>query len=180
MLGAGNFFNYIALKKEEQNLSANLENKKLLVDEIKEKLSKAKSVVFVSFLGTNVEADTKLRKQIRESHNDYKVYKNTLLLKALTDMGVEGVEPYLHGSTSVAIDYNDEVGVAKTIDEAKKDNENLVVKFGIVNGKVVDEKYVNQLAKIPARETLYAQLAFLLKAPMQKLAIGLKAVADKK
>ena len=161
-------------------MSANLENKKLLVEEIKEKLSKAKSVVFVSFLGTNVEADTALRKSIRESQNDYKVYKNTLLLKALTEMGVEGVEPYLHGSTSVAIDYNDEVSVAKTINEAKKDNDKLVVKFGIVGGKVVDDKYVSQLANIPSREALYAQLAFLLKAPVQKLAIGLKAVADKK
>ena len=161
-------------------MSANLENKKVLVEEIKEKLSKAKSVVFVSFVGTNVEADTKLRANIRNGNNDYKVYKNTLLLKALTDMGVEGVEPYLHGSTSVAIGYDNEVTVAKVIDEAKKDNENLKIKCGIVDGKVVDEKYVQALANIPSKEELYAKLAFLLKAPMQKLAVGLKAVADKK
>lgn len=161
-------------------MSANLENKKVLVEEIKEKLSKAKSVVFVSFVGTNVEADTKLRASIRTGNNDYKVYKNTLLLKALTDMGVEGVEPYLHGSTSVAIGYDNEVTVAKVINEAKKDNENLKIKCGIVDGKIVDEKYVQALANIPSKEELYAKLAYLLKAPMQKLAVGLKAVADKK
>ncbi len=161
-------------------MSANLENKKQLVEEIKEKLGKAKSVVFVSFLGTNVESDTKLRADVRNAESDYKVYKNTLLQRALKELGIEGADEYLHGSTSVAIDYKDEVGVAKVISNAAKENEKLEIKFGIVNGKVVDEKYVKQLANIPSREELYAKLAFLLKAPMQKLAIGLKAVADKK
>ena len=161
-------------------MSTNLENKQKLVEEIKEKFSKAKSVVFVSFLGTNVEDETKLRKDIRDSKNEYKVYKNTLLLRALNEMGVDGVEQYLHGTTSVAIDYNDEVTVAKLVSDAKKDNEKLAIKFGILDGKVVDEQYVTKLANIPSREALYAQLAFLLKAPVQKLAIGLKAVAEKK
>ena len=160
-------------------MSANLENKKQLVEEIKEKLSKAKSVVFVSFVGTDVANDTKLRADIRKDSNDYKVYKNTLLQRALQEMGVEGADQYLHGSTSVAIDYNDEVGVAKVIADAQKENEKLQIKFGIIGGKVVDDKYVKQLASIPSREELYAKLAFLLKAPMQKLAVGLKAVADK-
>ena len=161
-------------------MSANLDNKKQLVEEIKEKLTKAKSVVFVSFIGTDVANDTKLRADIRNAQSDYKVYKNTLLQRALADMGVEGADQYLHGSTSVAIDYNTEVGVAKVIADAQKENEKLQIKFGIVNGKVVDDKYVKQLASIPSKEELYAKLAFLLKAPMQKLAVGLKAVADKK
>ena len=161
-------------------MSANLENKQKLVEEIKEKFSRAKSVVFVSFLGTNVENETKLRKDIRESKNEYKVYKNTLLLRALNEMGIDGAEQYLHGTTSVAFDYNDEVTVAKLVSEAKKDNEKLEIKFGLLDGKVVDDKYVTKLANIPSREALYAQLAFLLKAPVQKLAIGLKAVAEKK
>ena len=161
-------------------MSANLDNKKQLVEEIKEKLTKAKSVVFVSFIGTDVANDTKLRADIRNTQSDYKVYKNTLLQRALADMGVEGADQYLHGSTSVAIDYNTEVGVAKVIADAQKENEKLQIKFGIVNGKVVDDKYVKQLASIPSKEELYAKLAFLLKAPMQKLAVGLKAVADKK
>ena len=161
-------------------MSSNLENKKQLVEEIKEKLGKAKSVVFVSFLGTNVESDTKLRADVRNAESDYKVYKNTLLQRAIKELGIEGADEYLHGSTSVAIDYKDEVGIAKVISEAAKENENLQIKFGIIGGKVVDDKYVKQLANIPSREELYAKLAFLFKAPMQKLAIGLKAVADKK
>ena len=160
-------------------MSTNLENKKQLVEEIKEKLGKAKSVVFVSFLGTNVESDTKLRAEVRKAESDYKVYKNTLLARAIKELGIEDADEYLHGSTSVAIDYKDEVGIAKVVSEAQKENEKLQIKFGIVNGKVVDEKYVKQLANIPPKEELYAKLAFLFKAPMQKLAIGLKAVADK-
>ena len=161
-------------------MSANLENKQKLVEEIKEKFQKAKSVVFASFLGTNVASETKLRKDIRDSQNEYKVYKNTLLLRALSELGIEGVEEYLHGTTSVAFNYNDEVTVAKLVNDAQKENEKLIIKFGILDGKVVDEKYVTALANIPSREALYAQLAFLLKAPMQKFAVGLKAVADKK
>lgn len=160
-------------------MSTNLENKQKLVEEIKEKISKAKSVVFVSFLGTNVENDTKLRKDIRDAQSEYKVYKNTLLLRALSDLGFEGVDEYLKGTTSVAINYDNETAVAKIVNEAKKYNEKLVVKFGILDGKVIDEKHVIELANIPSKEELYAKLAFLFKSPMQRLAIGLKAVADK-
>lgn len=160
-------------------MSTNLENKQKLVDEIKDKISKAKSVVFVSFLGTNVENDTKLRKDIRDAKSEYKVYKNTLLLRALSELGFEGVEEHLHGTTSVAINYDDETSVAKIVNEAKKYNEKLVVKFGILDGKVIDDKYVAELANIPSKEELYAKLAFLFKSPMQRLAIGLKAVAEK-
>lgn len=161
-------------------MSANFENKKAKVEEIKDKLSRAKSAVFVSFLGTDVAKDTTLRASVRNTNGEYRVYKNTLLLRALTELGYTGVEEYLHGTTSVAISYNDEVSVAKAIGDAKKDNEKLSVKFGILDGKVVDDKYVDKLSNIPSRETLLSKLAFLLKAPMQKLAVGLKAVADKK
>ena len=178
MPSTGDFFDYRS-KKGGEILSTNLENKQKLVDEIKDKVSKAKSVVFVSFLGTNVENDTKLRKDIRDANSEYKVYKNTLLLRALTELGFEGVEGYLHGTTSVAINYENETSVAKIVNEAKKYNDKLVVKFGILDGKVIDDKYVTELANIPSKEELYAKLAFLFKSPMQRLAIGLKAVADK-
>ena len=160
-------------------MGINVENKKKVVEEIKDKLSKAKSAVFVSFAGTNVEKETALRATVRQTKGEYKVYKNTLILRALADIGTTGVDEYLHGTTAVAISYDDELSVAKAISEAQKDNENLVVKFGLMNGKVVDDKYVKAIANIPSREVLLAQLAFLLKAPMQWLAIGLKAVADK-
>lgn len=160
-------------------MSANVENKKKVVEEIKDKLSRAKTVVFVDFAGTNVSCDTKLRRDIRGVNGEYRVYKNTLLLKALSEMGVNDVEQYLHGSTSIAISYDDEVSVAKAVANAKKDNDNIKIKFGMLDGKVVDDKYVSVIASIPSREELLAKLAFLLKAPMQKLAIGLNAVAEK-
>ena len=160
-------------------MGVNVENKKKVVEEIKDKLSKAKSAVFVSFAGTNVEKETTLRASIRNTQGEYRVYKNTLILRALTEMGVQGVDGYLHGTTAVAISYNDEISVAKAVTEAQKDNENMAVKFGLMNGNVVDDKYVKTIANIPSREVLLAQLAFLLQAPMQRLAIGWKAVAEK-
>jgi large subunit ribosomal protein L10 len=160
-------------------LSANFENKKVKVEEIKDKLSKAKSAVFVSFNGTDVAKDTALRASVRNANGEYKVYKNTLLLRALTELGYTGVEEYLHGTTSVAISYDDEIAPAKAIGDAKKDNDKLSVKFGLLDGSVIDSEYVDRLSSIPSRDTLLSKLAFLLKAPMQKLAVGLKAVADK-
>lgn len=170
---------YFFKKKGGAKLSANVENKKKVVEEIKDKLSRAKSVVFVDFAGTPVGAETKMRSDVRGANGEYKVYKNTLLLKALSEMGVNNVEQYFHGATSVAISYDDEVSVAKTIANVQKDNKNIKVKFGMLDGKVVDDKYVAVLANIPSREELLAKLAFLFKAPMQKLAIGIKAVAEK-
>ena len=64
-------------------MSANLEAKKLIVEEIKEKISKSKSIAFVDYRGLNVELDTKIRKTFKEQGGEYKVYKNRLVLRAL-------------------------------------------------------------------------------------------------
>ena len=83
-------------------MSANLTAKKEIVEEIKTRLSSAKSVVFVEYKGINVEQDTNLRKTFRENGVEYKVYKNRLLVKALEELGITGYDPtLLEGTTSV-------------------------------------------------------------------------------
>ena len=83
-------------------MSANLEAKKLVVEEIKDKLSKSKSVTFVDYKGLTVAEDTAMRRQFKANGAEYKVYKNRLLLLALNELGIKGVEEYLQGTTAVA------------------------------------------------------------------------------
>ncbi len=159
--------------------SENLKLKQQTVAEIKDKFSRAKSIVFVDYKGTNVSQVTELRSEMRKNATEYKVYKNNLMLRALTELGISGTEQYFAGTTAVAISYDDEVVPASVIDKAAKDNNNLQVKFGIINGAVVDGDYVKKLAKIPSRETLLTQLVGMLQAPIRNFACTIKAVADK-
>ena len=159
-------------------MNENLLQKQQVVAEIKDKFSRAKSLVFVEYSGTTVSQVTELRSNIRKANAEYKVYKNKLMLRALNELGITGVDT-LEGTTAVAISYDDEVAPANIVVNAGKDNKNLKVKLGIINGTVVDANYVNILANIPSREVLIAQLLGMLQAPIRNLACTLKAIAEK-
>ena len=171
-------------------MSANLEAKKLVVEEIKEKFSKAKTIAFVDYRGLTVAEDTALRKKFRENGCDYKVYKNRLMLKALSDLGIECSANYLEGTTAVAIGYEDEVAPAKIVCDCVKDTKKMAIKFGILNGVSVDAQNIEALAKLPSKEELIAKLlgtlnnpasslCRVLSAPTRGLVVALNAVATK-
>lgn len=160
-------------------MSANFEAKKALVEEIKDKLSRAKTVVFVDYRGITVEQDTKMRAEFRKSGSEYKVYKNRLMSIALNDLGYKDVDKYLEGTSAVAFGYDDEIAPAKIVKDASSENCAMTVKFGIYNNQIVDETTIKKLASIPSRETLLGQLVGLLSSPMRSLAIAIKAIADK-
>ena len=171
-------------------MSANFEAKKALVEEIKNKIQSAKSIAFVDYRGLTASEDTKMRRAFREAGADYKVYKNRLMLIALNSLGITGCEKYLEGTTAVAFSNNDEVGAPKVIVDTIKETQKMEIKFGVLNGTVVDKKAVEALAKLPSKEVLIAQLLGMLKAPAtnlarvlnaptQGLAIALNAVANK-
>ena len=86
---------------------AKVEQKKVIVDEIKEKLNRASSVVMVDARGLTVEQDTALRKSLREAGVDYKVYKNTMVRFAIQGTQFEGLDPYLEGPSAFAFSYED-------------------------------------------------------------------------
>ena len=156
-------------------MSANFEAKKLIVEEIKEKLAKAKSVTFVDYNALTVAEDTAMRQEFKKNGAEYKVYKNKLLALALSESGINGCEEYLHGTTAVAFSYDDEVSGAKIACKTAKDTEKLTVKFGLLDGKVVDGKEIEALAKLPSKEVLVATLLGTLQAPISALARVLNA-----
>ncbi len=151
-------------------MSANLEAKKLIVEEIKDKLSKAKSVTFVDYNKLTVAEDTQMRRDFKANGAEYKVYKNKLLLLALNELGINGAEAYLHGTSAVAFSYDDEVSGAKIACQTAEKTKKLTVKFGLLNGNFVESKEMEALAKLPSKEVLIATLLGTLNAPITGLA----------
>ena len=160
-------------------MSANLEAKKELVAEIKDKLSRAKCVVFVDYRGLNVAQDTEMRTEFRKNNSDYKVYKNRLVLRAANELGISGLEEYLQGTSAIAFGYEDEVGAAKIVSQVGEKTKMLSIKCGLLNGKLISSDEVKTLAKIPSREELIGKLLFIFQNPMRSLAVAINEIAKK-
>ncbi|MBO1264798.1 50S ribosomal protein L10 [Proteiniclasticum sp. SCR006] len=161
-------------------MNNNKEIKAQKVNEIKEKMQKAKSLVLVNYQGINVEQDTELRSTLRKNNVEYKVYKNTMVTRAAQELGIEGMEQYLEGPVSMAFGYDDETTAAKLIADFAKASKKLEIKGGYVDGKVYDADLMNQLAKIPSKEVLIAKFLGSIKSPLSNLVYMLNAVAESK
>lgn len=150
-------------------MSANQEKKKLIVEEIKEKIQNAKSMVFLDYKGLNVNNDILLRREFKKNNCEYKVYKNRLVLRALNDLGITGYEERLQNTLSVAFSYADETDAPRIAKKALADNPTMAIKFGIVGTDFVDEAGIKELAELPSREVLVAKLLSMLNAPATQL-----------
>ena len=168
-----------------------LEQKKAIVSELSEKLKSSCAGVLVSYQGINVEDDTKLRKDLRDAGVEYMVTKNTLLKRAASEAGIDGMDSFLQGSTAIAISKEDYVAAAKILSDFAKDHEFFQVKSGYIDGKIIDKSEVNNLAKLPSREILIAQVlgglnspitgfATVLSGTLKGLVVALNAIAEKK
>ena len=155
-----------------------LEEKKQIVSSIAEQFKSAVSGVFVDYCGLTVEEDTQLRNKLREAGVEYKVIKNTLTRFAAKEVGFDELDPILNGPTSLALSMTDEVAPAKVIAEFAKTHEQLEIKAGFLDGKVLALDEVKQLAATPNRETLLAKLLGSLNAPISNLARTLQALVD--
>lgn len=159
-----------------------LESKKAKVAEITEQLKGAVAGVLVDYKGITVEQDTKLRKELREAGVKYFVEKNSMLRFALNNVGLEGLDQYLEGTTAIALSADDQTVAARVIGQfitASGDKSTFAAKAGFIDKDVYDANGVMALSKIPSREILLSQLVGSLQGPMQKLAATIKAVADK-
>jgi large subunit ribosomal protein L10 len=156
-----------------------IERKQLVVDEIKEKLSRATSAVLVSGRGLTVEQDTALRKKMRDVNVDYKVYKNTLLNFAVVGTPFEGLSGYLEGPTTLVLSYGDPVAGARVISKELKTAPLLEFKAGVVENTVYDGDGIKAVANIPSKDELLSKLLGSFKSPMSTFARLINAVAEK-
>ena len=148
-----------------------IEQKQAVVSEIKEKFANAKSVVLFDPRGLKVSEVTELRRNLKESGSDYKVYKNTLAKRALADSGLE-LDSYLEGPTAISFS-SDELAPVKILSEFAKNHEALELKAGVVEGKVANIQELNSYAAIPSREGLLTMLAGGLIGTVRDLSICL-------
>jgi large subunit ribosomal protein L10 len=147
-----------------------------VVDEVRERFANADAVLLTEYRGLTVTALAALRRQLRPSGGDYKIYKNTLVRFAARELGVEGSDELFVGPTAIAFVKGDAAAVAKSLRDFARGNPNLVVKGGFLGTKVLSPAEVTTLADLPSRDTLLAQLAGALQAPIQQLAGLLQAL----
>ena len=155
------------------------DKKSLIIKELENSLKDTNSIVFVNFHKITVAQVNKLRRQLGEEGTGYKVAKKTLLKRVL-DGKYEGELPILDGEIAIAYG-NDLIAPARGVNQFEKENKgSLKIVGGVFEGKYMNAEEMLAIATIPTREVLLSQIAYLLKSPMQRLAIGVKAVAEKK
>jgi len=145
-------------------------NKQTKIDtvaELKESFGNAASLVLADFRGLTVDQVNGLRSEIRKADCTYKVIKNTLAIRAISGTPMEGLSEFFTGPTAVAYSYEDPVAPAKIIDSFLKDLPKLQVKAGFLDGEVLDESGVKNLAKMKGKDELRSQLLATFMAPAQ-------------
>jgi large subunit ribosomal protein L10 len=138
--------------------------KEKLVSELSQKMKNAKALYYTDFTGLNVKRMTELRRRLRKAGVEYVVIKNTLALRAVNDSGLTGER--LRGPTGVVIG-TDPVVAAKVLNDFARENEQKPqVKGGMLEGKPLNTEQVKQLASLPSREQMLAELGAGLQSPM--------------
>jgi large subunit ribosomal protein L10 len=141
-----------------------------VVNEVRERMEAADGALLTEYRGLTVAELAELRRQLAAAGGDYKVYKNTLVRLAVADTPREGMSEMLTGPTAIAFVQGDVSAVAKALRDFARANPNLVVKGGLVGTVIMSAGDIDVLAGLPSRETLLAQFAGALSAPLQQLA----------
>ena len=134
-----------------------LKQKQGVIDEIKDRVQSAKTIVLFDYRGITDSEAKELRVKLRESNSDYKVYKNTLMARAFNDLGID-LNESLTGPSAFAYG-EDQIAPIKTLAEFAKSHPALVLKVGIVDGEKADAAKLAEYATIPSREGLLTMLA---------------------
>ncbi|OWZ84500.1 50S ribosomal protein L10 [Natranaerobius trueperi] len=155
------------------------QQKEQLVQELTEKLSNSQGAVLVDYRGLDVSQMEELRGKLREAEVDFKVVKNTLTKIAAEEVGIENLDSHLEGPIGIAFGFEDPVAPAKILNDFAKDNEELELKAGILEGSVIGEDKVKELAKLPSREELLGKVAGTFQAPITGFASTCQGVIRK-
>ena len=158
---------------------AKVELKQPIVDEISGVINGAQSVVVVDYRGLTVAEDTQLRKQLREAGVSYKVYKNTLVSRAVEGTEFESLRDVLEGPSAFAVSTTDATAPARILAKFAKTAKALEIKAGVVEGTYYDAEGMKAIAEVPSREELLSKLLGSLQSPITNLARVLNQIAEK-
>jgi len=149
------------------------------VENVKERLTRAKSVIVTDYRGLSVAQMTDLRNKLRAEGVEYKIVKNRLAKIALRESGLNTMDDYLKGTTALAFGIKDPVGPAKVLTAYAKDNDKLKVMGGLMDNRLLDVASIGELSQLPSREVLLSRLLGSITSPVQKLAYGLNQTVAK-
>ena len=145
------------------------------VDELTEKLGRAKGVYLTDYIGLNVQDITDLRREFYANDVEYMVAKNTLLKLAANNTNLSGLDSFLNGSTAIAFSYEDPTAPARVIKKFTKENDLPKVKGIIIDGNIIDGSEFDRIANLPTKDESLAKLVVLLQSPLMKLVWALKS-----
>ena len=148
-----------------------LDKKQEIIDEIADKTKNAEATVLFEYQGLTAEETNELRRKLKESDSEFKIYKNTLVKRAFDTLKID-LNDDLKGPKAMAFG-NDPVAPVKVLYEFAKKHPSLVVKVGLIDGEKTDEAKLSELSKLPSREGLLTMLASGLIYPLKNLSICL-------
>ena len=153
------------------------EDKRKEIDSLRQDLARLRNLFVTGYEKLRVEQDFELRKAVRNVGGKYRVVKNNLAERASEGTPAEQVLKGLRGMTSVAYTTNDPVALAKALTAYARTNPTFTFKAGIVEGRAIDVRAINDLANMPPKEAIFARLLYLINAPAQRLVTALNAVS---
>ena len=148
-----------------------LDSKQNIIDEIAYKVKDSQSFILFDYQGLTVSETNELRRNLRESGSEFKIYKNTLTKRALDTLNID-LDEYLNGPKAFAFG-TDAVAPIKALSDFSKKHDALKLQVGIVDGEIADKKMLSELAAIPSREGLLTMLAGGLIGVVKDLSICL-------
>ncbi|MFV0380688.1 MAG: 50S ribosomal protein L10 [Breznakia sp.] len=156
-----------------------LDSKVALVDEITTKFKDAASAVIVEYRGLSVSEVTELRRELRNEEVDFKVYKNSMVSRAVEKASFDDLKENLTGPNAFAFGA-DAVAPSRVLVDFAKKHDKLIIKGGMVDGKVVDVEVINRLSKLPNRDGMLSMLLGCFQSPVRSFACVLNAVKEQK
>ncbi|MEA1975101.1 MAG: 50S ribosomal protein L10 [Bacillota bacterium] len=160
-------------------MSNNFEIKKKVVEEIKGKLEKSKSVVLSDYHGLSVIETSELRKNFRDAGVEYKIYKNNLVKLAVKGTEFEALTEDLAGPNAIAFGYDDPVVPAKVIKDFSKKNDKLTLKTGVIEGEYYGAEKMLKIAEIPSKDQLIVKFLGSIKSPVNNFVYLLNNISEK-
>ena len=158
-----------------------LSEKQAIVEALAQRIQNAGAGVFVDYKGITVAEDTALRTELRRDEVNYTVVKNTLTRKALDKLGMEGLDSILNGTTSLATAENDPIAPFRILsDYSKKLGDRFNIKAAFMEGKILSESEIAEIAELPSKDALYAKVLGTMIAPITGLAVCLGQILEQK
>ncbi|MBI4775542.1 MAG: 50S ribosomal protein L10 [Deltaproteobacteria bacterium] len=134
------------------------EKKEEVVAEMRDVLARTRMAILADYKGLNVESITQIRNSLRDAGIEFRVVKNTLARLASKETNIEKLNPFLKGPSALVLSYDDVVAPAKVMAEFTKKYQRLQIKAGLLEGKVLTQQEIGDLAKLPSREVLLSKL----------------------